>query len=160
MNFKNKKLLYFVGGFVLPTLVFLIIALPLLSKKSYYNRKLKYKEKELSQLIQLARQYKYYKSLVGEVKKPKTSGSIIAYLSRTARRLGLENNVVAIKPFRTDKLHMFEIRLDNLNLSEAVDFLFSLEKKSRIPLKVRRLQLRKKVADPQHLEMRIQIEVQ
>ncbi len=156
---RNKKFAKIVAIFLVPSFLAMTIGLPLSAKKRYYEKKLISKQRQLAQLQQLASEYNTLKKLTGNGKRPRTSGSIISYLSKRTRKLGLEAKVTSIKPLRSDKSRMFEIRLDNLTLTEAVDLLFSLEKNSRYQIRIKRIQLRKKIADPQHLEMILQLEV-
>ncbi|GEM_PF-6716523 len=157
---QNRRYLIAAAIFILISLIFLIVEWSLLSGKSYYERKLRYKRKEAAEVKRLASEYLRLKKLVGKNGKRATRGSILAYLSSRTRKLGLEKNVTSIKPLRSDRKKVFEIRMDNLNLSEVVDFLFEIEKNSRFNTRVRRIQIRKKVSDPDHLELILQIEVE
>jgi hypothetical protein len=149
------------GGALLIFLLFgyLFILSPMLDRLKLFDQLIPRKEREMTELNDLAATYAALSSRLSEVEgriRPSADFSILSFVEETAGRTQVRGNIAYIRPlaFQThEKIREVpvEVKVENLTLSRLVGFLSAVEQGPAL-LRVRRLSLKTRFADPQFMD--------
>jgi hypothetical protein len=149
------------GGAVLLALLigYAFVFSPMLSQARLYDRLIPRKEKELSELSALIDQHKILSARLSEVEgriRPAGEFSILSYVEETAVRGQIRGNIAYIRPLTVQTREGLreipvEVKVENVTLPSLVGFISSFDRAPAL-LKVRRISLRTRFADPQYMD--------
>src|SRR5579863_9752478 len=140
-------------------LVYGIVLSPLLSQTRRYEELIPQKEKELAELAELSSQYGVLTAQLSAVESQiRAAGgfSILSFVEEVAAKTQVRGNIAYIRPLAVQShegLREVPVALkgENVTLSRLVGFLSSLEQAPTL-LRVRRVALRTRFADPQYID--------
>lgn len=148
------------GSFVLAIVLgYFFILSPLLDQIRRFDRLIPRKEGELRELSELSAQYAALSSRVSKMEskiRPAEEFSIFSFVEDTAGKSQVRENIAYIRPL-TPKSHgglrevPVEVKVQNVSLSSLVGFVSSVEKAPAL-LRIRRLTVKSRFADPQYLD--------
>ena len=125
----------------------------------FENSIIKYKN------LQVEKLEKYYKinELVLEAGKKKSKkvsnlklrGSLLSNFQKIAKKVHVENKILAIKPDTMSKKENIKVRLESVNYKELLGLLKSLERYSNISVK--NLLIRKRFDNPEYVDISLMI---
>jgi hypothetical protein len=158
----SRRERWIVGGGALLLAVLLgyvFVFSPMLSQARLYDRLIPRKEKEIADLSALIDQYKSLSAQLSEVEariRPPGDFSILSYVEETAVRGQIRGNIAYIRPLAVQTREGLrevpvEVKVENVTLPSLVGFISSFDQAPAL-LKVRRISLRTRFADPQFMD--------
>ncbi len=158
----REKMTVLLGGtFVLSLLLYGLVLAPALEKRDRWVSMAKRKKQELSRFEDLTARYRNLEWTIASMEKElgsrKKGFSLLAQLEAGARRLGLQENIASMKPFRNQldsgiEESSVEIRLEKVDLGGLVRFLQEVEGEESL-VRTRRLRIKSRFDDPQLLDV-------
>jgi general secretion pathway protein M len=151
------------GTFVLSLLLYGLVLAPALEKRDRWISMAERKKQELSRFEDLSARYQNLEGTIGAMERElgsrKRGFSLLAQLEAGARRLGLQDNIASMKPFKNQmdsgiEESSVEIRLEKLDLGGGglVKFLQEVEGEESL-VRTRRLRIKSRFDDPQLLDV-------
>jgi general secretion pathway protein M len=151
------------GAFVLSALLYGLVLAPALEKRDRWISLAERKKQELSRFEDLSARYQSLQGTIASMERElgsrKGGFSLLAQLEAGARRLGLQDNIASMKPFRNEmdsgiEESSVEIRLEKVDLGEFIKFLQEVEGEKGL-IQTRRLRIKSRFDDPQLLDISI-----
>ncbi|TNF46941.1 hypothetical protein EP232_04050 [bacterium] len=149
------------GFFVLSLLLYALVLAPALEKRDRWISMAERKKQELSRFEDLSTRYRNLEWTIEAMERELGSRqggfSLLAQLEAGARRLGLQDNIASMKPFKSQldsgiEESSVEIRLEKLDLGGLVKFLQEVEGDKGL-VRTRRLRIKSRFDDPQLLDV-------
>jgi len=149
------------GTFVLSLLLYGLVLAPALEKRDRWISMAERKKQELSRFVDLSARYQNLEGIIAAMERElgsrKRGFSLLAQLEAGARRLGLQDNITSMKPFKNQmdsgiEESSVEIRLEKLDLGGLVKFLQEVEGEESL-VRTRRLRIKSRFDDPQLLDV-------
>ncbi len=154
---------FLVGGaalFAAAALVNALVLSPTLEGRDRWRSMADRKREDLTRFLNLSERYRDLEAGLAEAQHrmsgPVSGASLLAELETMARRLGVQDQIVSMKP-ATVKLESgieessVEMRVEKLDMKSLVDFLAGLEEKDG-SVQVRKLRIKKRFDDPSLLD--------
>jgi type II secretory pathway component PulM len=159
----REKLILLAGGVIVAGFIlYTVFQLPFayLDRMETLDRLIVQKEDGLKQLAEIGSQYKTLHDRVSRIEsrieKDRQGFSLLSYLEDVATTVRIRSNIVYMRPQNMPQSEGYremavEVKVENAPLSQIVRFLKTLEQSPHV-LKIRRLHLKKRYADPNYLD--------
>lgn len=159
----SRERVFLLGGGALSLLLVatIMLVLPLVDRWEVLRRTIAREERAIVELAVLREDFLRLRQLVQEAETQVARGrgepSILSYLEDVAATHGVRRNIAHMRP-QTNALDaqysetVVEVRLEEMTLTQVVDFLSAIEQSPR-PIRVKRLQLRARFAEPRLMDM-------
>lgn len=162
----RERLFLLGGGAVgLALIGYAFVVIPMRDRWEVLTRSIAQKERAVGEMTVLREEFLSLKREVqeAETRMAQTAGepSILSYLEDLTRAHGVRRNIAHMRPQvnALDEQYsetVVEVRLEELTLTQAVEFLSAVEQAPR-PLRVKRLQLKTRFAEPRFMDMVIHV---
>jgi hypothetical protein len=158
---REKKILSGGAVFLLLLASWLFLLSPLLNRMSWYERQTVQKEKDLIEFGPLRESYFKIRNHLDQIENrigpAKREFSFPAYLENLALQSGVKNRMTALRPHSSQsydnlKSVEMEIKLEDLTLPQAVDFISKIERSAEF-VYVKNLHLRTRYGEPKNLDL-------
>jgi type II secretory pathway component PulM len=155
------------GGALFLTLlaIWLVILSPLLDRMGGFDRKAAQKEREIVELKEIRGSYLKVKNHVDQIEQRIGQGkkdfSFPAFLENAAVESKVKNRMTTLRPhsvqtFENLKSAEMEVKLEDLTLAQAVDFISRLEQASEF-LYIRDLHMRTRYGEPKNIDLTLTV---
>ena len=158
----RERMMVLLGGtLVFSLLLYGFVLAPSLEKRDRWISLAERKKQELSRFEDLSARYRNLEWTIATMERDlgsrKGGFSLLAQLEAGARRLGLQDNISSMKPFRNQmdsgiEESSVEIRLEKVDLGGLVKFLQEVEGEKGL-IRTRRLRVKSRFDDPQLLDI-------
>ena len=162
----REKLVMIAGGVAVALLLFYRFGLsPALERLRMLDRLVATKERDLHEMKTLRETYLAQKRLMEEVNQSLAQRgqdfAIFSFLEELANKTGIKNNIMYMKPALTTPGELFressvEMRLEGIVLPQLTRYLYDIERAPQL-LRVRRLQIKPRTANPDQLDVTFQV---
>jgi general secretion pathway protein M len=162
----REKLLIIAGGVMVGLLLFYRLGLsPALERLRTLDRLVAVKERDLHQMKALRETYTAQKNLMEDVHRSLAQRgqdfAIFSFLEDLASKAGIKDNIIYMKPALTTPGELFressvEMRLEGIALPQLTRYLYDIERAPQL-LRVRRLQIKPRSANPDLLDVTFQV---
>jgi general secretion pathway protein M len=162
----REKLVMIAGGVAVALLLFYRFGLsPALERLRMLDRLVATKERDLYEMKTLRETYLAQKRLMEEVNQSLAQRgqdfAIFSFLEELANKTGIKNNIMYMKPALTTPGELFressvEMRLEGIVLPQLTRYLYDIERAPQL-LRVRRLQIKPRTANPDQLDVTFQV---
>ena len=134
---REKIMILTAAGFVGIGLLLQMLLFPAIDKRRNLKHQFRMKQEILSEMKSLRKRYEEI-SQTGMMQKQiimkrKKSFTLFSFLDRLARKIGVKENVIYMKPSTRKSdggsvtISNVKVKLDNLLMQQAVDFLYAIE---------------------------------
>ncbi len=160
---RREKIVLLAGGVVVAGfLLYALIQLPFayLERMRTLDRLILQKEADLKQLAELKTQYQKLHDRVSRIEtkiaQDRQGFSLLSYLEEVATTVKIRSNIAYMRPQTLPQTEGYrevavEVKVENAPLEQIVRLLTTLEQSPHV-LKVRRLHLKTRFADPNYLD--------
>ena len=162
----REKLMIIAGGVAVALLLFYRFGLsPAFERLRALDRLVAIKEREAHELRSLRETYVAQKRLMEEVNQSLAQRgqdfAIFSFLEDLATKTGIKDNIMYMKPALTTPGELFressvEMRLEGIALQQLTRYLYDIERAPQL-LRVRRMQIKPRAADPDLLDVTFQV---
>ena len=158
---REKRVLGGGAVFLLLLFAWLLVLSPLLEKMAWFDRKAVEKERDLVELAQIRENYLKVRNHVSQIEQKIDQGRkdfpFPAYLENLAVEGKVKNKMTTLRPqssqtFENLKESSMEVKLDDLTLAQAVDFISRVENAPEF-LYIRDLHIRTRYSEPKNLDL-------
>ncbi len=163
---KSQKRILAVGFvFVIGAVILQFAVFPWLDNRMRVKTSIAANEKILRDLKSLGREYSLLRRASEEISmaaaKMPADFALFSYLEKKAEETGLKGHIKAIKPLKTTPTGAYdeiaaEIKLENLTIKQATDFLYHVESPEQM-IRIRKMSLGKMKDNPKYLAAEIQV---
>lgn len=163
LTVRERMMVVLGGAFVLSIILYGIVLAPALERRDRWITLAERKKQEVSRFEELSARYRSLGWTVATMERElgsrKKGFSLLAQLEAGARKLGLQDNISSMKPFRNQmesgiEESSVEIRLEKMDLGGLVKFLQEVEGDEGL-IRTRRLRVKSRFDDPQLLDITI-----
>lgn len=162
---REKRVL--AGGFVfLLLLAFWLLALaPVIDRMNWYDKKSLQKEQDLVEMDPLKESYlklrKHVDQIEHRIGQGKPGFSFPAFLENLAAESKIKNHMTTLRPhssqtFENLKSNEMELKLEDLTLAQAVDFISRIEGSTEF-LYISHLQIKTRYGEPKNLDLALTV---
>jgi len=161
---RDQRMLIALGAFILLMILYLSVD-SVLQKYDKLEGKIVKKRKEVEDLTLLREQYmEAHKQLAGiktKLDKMEKGFSVLSFIEDLANKQNIRENIGSVKP-KTIPLNddydesIVELKVDNVSLSELVDFIYKIENSGHL-LKVKRLRIKTRYDNRDLLNVTLQV---
>jgi len=160
---RREKIILLAGGAIVAGfLLYSLFQLPFayLQRMETLDRLIVQKEDGLKQLAELKTQYQKLNDRVSRIEtriaQDREGFSLLSYLEETATTVSIRSNIAYMRPQTMPQSGGYremsvEVKVENAPLGQIVRFLTALEQSPHV-LKIRRLHLKTRFADPNYLD--------
>ncbi len=161
----REKAVVGVGGVAIAVVAFWIgVWEPVQARIELWKRRGEAKRVEYGKVEELAQRYADLQTRIRGIEKNLKRSkkfSILSYLENLAKRQGIHDRIVQMKPkpgevTRYYRENTVEIRMEKIRLNQIVRFLFQVENSPEL-LRIKQLQIRPRFDDPNLLDVRFQV---
>lgn len=162
---REKKALAGGAVFLLLLAIWLMILSPLLDRMGWFDRKAAQNERDLVDLKEIRESYLKVKNHVDQIEQRIGQGkkdfSFPAFLENMAVESKVKNRMTSLRPhsvqtFENLKSTEMEVKLEDLTLAQAVDFISRVEQASEF-LYIRDLHMRTRYGEPKNLDLTLTV---
>ncbi len=163
----SRERVFLLGGGAVSLLLVVTVAvvLPLMDRWEILRRTIGREERAIAEIATLRGDFLRLRQQVREAEAQVAPGrgepSILSYLEDLAATHGVRRNIAHMRP-QANALDaqysetVVEVRLEEMTLAQVVDFLAAIEQSPR-PIRVKRLQLRTRFAEPRLMDMVVHV---
>jgi general secretion pathway protein M len=162
----REKLMLIAGGVVVALVLFYRLGLsPAIDRLRTLDRLVALQEREVHDMKALSETYVAQKRLMEDVNRRLSQRSkdfaIFSFLEDLANKTGIKNNIKYMQPALTTPGELFressvEMRLEGIALQQLTRYLYDIERAPQL-LRVRRMQIKPRPADPDLLDVTFQV---
>lgn len=162
----RERMILLIGGAVIAaTLVFLLIADPLLSKLEKLDRQTSRKQKDIQELAMVAQAYAGKRATLTKLEQrmptADTQFSLLAFMEEATTTAQIRDRIVGLQPQNPTVLQGYQetavdLRLDGVQLSQVLALLVAIEQ-APYEVQVRHLQIKPKFDNPTNLDATLRI---
>jgi type II secretory pathway component PulM len=161
MSARERMLLGAAGAAMVAIGLYVLVWEPLASGREQLERRIALKEKELVQVQQLREEYlelvRQLEASQAVLNKSDEKFSLFPFIESTVAKVVGRERIVSMNPqnktlsenYREDSV---ELKLKEVSLEQLVDMMYQIEKGPH-PLRVTRLQVKKRIRDEQHFDV-------
>ncbi|MBI1823201.1 MAG: type II secretion system protein M [Nitrospirae bacterium] len=158
---RERRILAGGAVFLILLVSWLLIFSPILERMSWYDRQALQKEKDLIEFSPLKESYLKIRNHLDQIEHrigpAKNEFSFPAYLENLAVQIRVKNRMTTLRPRATQsfdnlKSTEMEVKLEDLTLSQAVDFISKIEHSPEF-LYIRNLHMRTRYGEPKNLDL-------
>lgn len=160
LSVREKVFLLSGGIFLSMVISYNWVLSPFVERLKVLDRLVSQKEVNLKQVLELREEYlqlqKDFSTIEEKLASKKEDFSLLSYLEKIATDQNIRTNITSMKPQASPLLDGYretsvEVKIENTTLDKIVSLLTSIEGSPYL-LKVKRLHLKTRFADPQYLD--------
>lgn len=152
INRRGKALLSLGGILIFALFYYLFIVSPTISRQEALEKYILKKEADLAKMVELNLKWDRFKNNKAKAEKVLTRRgkkfTLLSFLEGISRKLGIHNKIQYMKPLSSPeesgslKQIGMEIKLDDINATQLVNFLYELEYSGK-SLNIKRIKIQK-----------------
>lgn len=152
INSREKALLSLGGILIFALLVYLFIVSPTISRQGVLKKYILKKEADLVKMVELNSKWDRFKNNKANAEKILVRRgkkfTLLSFLEGISRKLGIHNKIQYMKPLSSPeesgslKQIGMEIKLDDINATQLVNFLYELEYSEKF-LNIKRIKIQR-----------------
>ncbi|RMF86667.1 MAG: hypothetical protein D6736_14580 [Nitrospinota bacterium] len=162
----REKMMVIGGGIVILALLFYLFVLaPAMERMQVLDRLIQAAEQELQEMKMLQNTYRAQQQVLNDINarlsKRQKNFAIFSFLEDLARRSGLKNNIVYMKPSVTTPSEFYressvELKVEGVTLKQLIQYLYQIESSPHL-LKIRRLHIKPRSSNRNLLDVTFQV---
>lgn len=162
LSAREKTVLVWGGSVAVGLLAYSLLLSPAVERLAVLEKAIAQKEKDLQEIRALRKDYAELQGRLRQIDgrvSPRGNFSLLTFLEGVANQTQVRTHIASMRPQASPLEEGYqessvEMRIDNITLQQMVDFLSSVEGSQHL-LRIKRLQIKTKFANPKFLDAQL-----